>query len=248
MKIAALIIIIFFISACTDSAEIKNSDAEINDASIRTTKIEINGDVKNPEKPNPMIDIVYPKDGQSINGSNITIELSTNFAIDGKKEMYFAVWLDSEKKVINKNKIFFYNVFPGKHSITAELLDSNYSSLNPKVIKTITVNVETEIVSQEVMKEASLSEYTIEADDYGFYPDLIHAKIGNNVVINFNFRDSLIYFAGLDVYGPFPDIKYRLKDEQPITRNFTMSEETIIKSFWPSSGVKKGELVVEVEE
>ena len=248
MKVLALVIIIFLIVSCSNSAEIKDSGTD--NAKITTTKIEINGngDDKKPENPKPSLEIAYPKDGQSIKGSNITIELEANYTINGKKTMYFSVWLDSEKKIINENKISFYEVFPGRHSITAELLDASYSSLNPKVIKTITVNVEPEIAAQEVMKEASLSEYAIEADDHGFYPNLIHAKIGNKVVINFNFRDSLIYFAGLDVYGPFPDIKYRVKGEQPITRNFTMTEETIIKSFWPSTGIKKAQLTIEVEK
>ena len=74
------------------------------------------------------------------------------------------------------------------------------------------------------------------------------SKIGDNVTINFRFRDHLIYYAGLDVAGPFPDIKYKLGDEQPISRSFIMLEETIIKSFWPSTGVKKAELTVEVEK
>ena len=77
---------------------------------------------------------------------------------------------------------------------------------------------------------------------------MLHAKIGDTVAINFKFRNHLIYYAGLDIIGPFPDIKYRLNDEQPIVRNFTMRETTIIKSFWPSSGVKKAEMIVEVEK
>ena len=80
-----------------------------------------------------------------------------------------------------------------------------------------------------------------------FYPNKIRSKIGDNVTISFKFRDPLIYYAGLDVIGPFPDIKYKLGNEQPISRSFIMLEETIIRSFWPSTGVKKAQLTVEVE-
>ncbi|MBI2650417.1 hypothetical protein HYX04_03820, partial [Candidatus Woesearchaeota archaeon] len=45
--------------------------------------------------------------------------------------------------------------------------------------------------------------------------------------------------------GPFQDINYKLKGEQPITREFTMKDETKITSWWPSSGVKKATLTVE---
>jgi hypothetical protein len=58
--------------------------------------------------------------------------------------------------------------------------------------------------------------------------------------------DDSIYFAGLDVKGPFEDIKYRMRGEQPITREFTMKDETRITSYWPASGVKKATLVVEI--
>ena len=54
------------------------------------------------------------------------------------------------------------------------------------------------------------------------------------------------YFAGLDVKGPFPTIQYKLKGEQPLTAEFTMKDETKITSYWPSSGVKKADLIVEV--
>ena len=141
MKILALVITVFLIASCTNSVEIKdkNFGEEINDAYIRTTRVEINGDANEDdkafEKPKPTINIISPKNGQSINGSDIAIELEAmNFTDEdliATNTGYFSVWLDSEKKVINKNKISFYNISSGKHSITAELLDSNYSSLSP---------------------------------------------------------------------------------------------------------------------
>ena len=110
------------------------------------------------------------------------------------------------------------------------------------------INVESDYIPQEPVQQFGVREYTIEADDNKFTPGTIKAKIGETVKINFNFKDSSIYYGGLDIKGPFEDIKYKLKGEQPITREFTMKTETIIKSFWPATGVKKAELLVEVEK
>ena len=65
------------------------------------------------------------------------------------------------------------------------------------------------------------------------------------VTIHFKFRDDSIYFAGLDVKGPFPTIQYKLKGQQPLTAEFVMKEDTKIDSYWPSSGVHKATLNVE---
>jgi len=92
-----------------------------------------------------------------------------------------------------------------------------------------------------------LREFIVMVDDYGFYPDTIKAKIGDIVKINFKFRDNSIYYGGMDIKGPFPDIRYKLKGEQPLTAEFVMKEKTRITSYWPATGVKKGMLVVEVE-
>ena len=126
-------------------------------------------------------------------------------------------------------------------------MDSSYSSHIPKIIRTIIINVQPIIAEAQITKIGDLREYFVEADDYGFYPKLMHAEIGDNIIINFKFRDHLIYFAGMDVKGPFEDVKYRKGDKQPIQRNFTMSSRVAITSYWPSSGVKKGTLAVEIE-
>ena len=161
-------------------------------------------------------------------------------------EGHFHVWLDSDKKVTADNIVTFENVVSGKHNIVAELVKSDHSSLSPKVTQSITINVESDYVPKAEAPQQDASEFTVEADDNGFYPSTLKAKIGDKVRINFKFRDNSIYFAGLDIKGPFPDIKYKLKSEQPITAEFTMKEETKITSWWPASGVKKATLTVEV--
>ena len=205
------------------------------------------------EPKTPKLTIISPSDGELVKSSRVAIELKVeNFNIvpvgepvkDG--EGHFHVWLDSERKVTIDKIVTFENVVSGKHSIVAELVKSDHSSLSPRVTKTITVNVESDYVPPKVEQQQGIAEFTVEADDNGFYPDTLQAKIGDKVKINFKFRDDSIYFAGLDVKGPFEDVKYKLKGEQPISREFTLKDETRIISYWPSSGVKKATLTVEV--
>jgi len=197
--------------------------------------------------------IVSPSDGGLIKSSKVSVELKAedfNIAPVGEpvkeNEGHFHVWLDSEKRVTPDKMVTFENIVSGKHSIVAELVKSDHSSLNPKMIKSITINVESDYIPPKPEPQTGVSEFTVEADDKGFYPGAIKAKIGDKVIIHFKFRDDSIYFAGLDVKGPFNDINYKLNGEQPVTREFTMKEETRITSWWPASGVKKATLTVEV--
>ena len=249
----AVTLTLLIISCSADRMEIKSSEAGngVKDVSIKTTKVEISEETRL----NPILDIISPIESQLIKNSTIIVKLlAENFNIVPigvpvkENEGHFHVWLDSEKRITAENISVFGNVGSGRHSIVAELVKSNHSSLSPKIIKSVNFNVESSAKFKPISRDGDLGEYTIEADDRGFYPNKIRSKIGDNVTINFKFRDHLIYYAGLDVIGPFPDIKYKLGDEQPISRSFIMLEETIIKSFWPSTGVKKAELVVEVEK
>ena len=255
MRVLYFILLVLIISSCADSMKISDekADKNISDIQIRTAKVEINEDGYEDvivEKPKPDFDIISPKDSQSINGSDIMVELellNLSLSREAKNDWSFAVWLDSEKTITGETKISFHDVSSGRHSITIELLDSGHASFNPKIMKTIIVNVQPIVIDAQITKTGGLREYFVEADDYGFYPKLMHAEIGDNIIINFKFRDHLIYFAGMDVKGPFEDIKYRKGDKQPIQRNFTMSGKMSITSYWPSSGVKKGTLAVEIE-
>ena len=244
------------ITSCAQKVKIEPSASEdaINEPGIRTTKVEVD-ETAEQIKVFPSLTIISPKDGDSIKSSKITVGVDAeNFNIvpiedpvkDG--EGHFHVWLDSDKKVTTEKMITFENVVSGKHAIVAELVKSDHSSLSPKITKTISINVESDYTIPQPVQQQGAAEFTVEADDNGFYPDTIKAKIGDKVRINFKFRDSSIYFAGLDIKGPFPDIKYKLKGEQPVTAEFTMKDETKIVSYWPASGVKKATLIVEVEK
>ena len=248
--IVVLISLIIFISACTQ----ETVQQPVNSVqSAQSEKIE--KEVMPKEKANPSLSIISPQDGNLIRNSKIIVELKAeNFKIVpvgspiAEGEGHFHVWLDSEKKVTTDKTVVFEKVVSGKHSIVAELVKSGHSSLSPKVTRAITINAESDYVPEPEIKKEGVREYTIEADDKDFYPNRISAKINETVRINFKFRDDAIYFAGMDVRGPFDDARYKLKGSQPITREFVMKGETKIDSYWPSSGVHKATLIVEVEK
>jgi len=94
---------------------------------------------------------------------------------------------------------------------------------------------------------AQPSAYTIEADDFGFYPgDVIKARKGDNVKITFLVRTKDVYFGGTDIKSPFFNTG-KIPPGGNGTVEFTASESFKIESFWPSSSVKKAELRVEVQ-
>ena len=250
MRMIFIVLLVLAIISCT-KVEIKDTDFKLEQPYIRTTGIGIEEDIP---KEAPKIEIITQEDAGLVKGPNVTVHLKAyNFKVVPVEvhvkegEGHFHVWLGNEKRVIAEDTVTFENVASGKHTIVAELVKSNHSSLNPKIIQTRTINVESPAL-QQPKQEQSVREYTIESDDKDFYPNKIRAKVGDTVVIHFKFRDNSIYYAGLDVKGPFEDVKYKLKGEQPITREFTMKDETKITSYWPSSGVRKADLIVEVEK
>lgn len=254
--ISTFISFLILVLACTPQQPIEpieQQTAKVPAPTEEKAKIVEKVVVEQPKQ--PILKIISQKDGELIKSSKVTVELEAeNFDIVpiGKTvkegEGHFHVWLDSEKKVIADNTVIFENIVSGRHSIVAELFKSDHSQLNPRVTKSITINVESDYVPKQEVQQTGLKEFSVESDDNGFYPNKLQAKIGDKVKINFKFRDSSIYFAGLDVKGPFPTIQYKLKGEQPIAAEFTMKDETKIISYWPSSGVKKAELIVEVEK
>lgn len=253
MRYFGFLIFLLLLASCTNDVQIKSSEIEKPAMEIKTTKVQENGEaqtVKNPE-----LKITSPKDTELIKDSKVIVQLEAeNFRIVPIEssvrngEGHFHVWLDSDKRVTTDKIITFENIASGKHTIVAELVRSNHSSLSPKIARTITVNVESNYTPPLQVRQQGVSEFAVEADDNGFYPGTLKAKIGDKVRISFKFKDDSIYFAGLDVRGPFEDIQYRLKGEQPIAREFTMKDETRITSWWPSSGVKKATLTVQIEK
>ena len=257
MKVRYFFVVVLSLFLIMNACAAVQTEETSQAASIKTTeKKEIDNAIVAPKpQSTPSIKIVLPKDGDLIKGSNVAVELKEeNFEIVAigqnvkEGEGHFHVWLGSEKRITTERLVTFENVISGKYAIVAELVKSDHSSLSSRVTATITVNVQSDFVPKVEATQEGVKEFTVESDDNGFYPNRLKAKVGEKIRINFKFRDSSIYFAGIDIKGPFEDINYKLKGQQPVTREFTMLEETRITSFWPSSGVKKATLIVEVEK
>ena len=253
--IVSLFFILILLAACTQQ-QTRQHAANAPPANAEKEVI-AEKEVAAEQKVSQSLLIISPKDGDLIKNSKVTVELKAeNFnlvPIDNPvkdREGHFHVWLDSERKLGPQTSFTFENITTGPHSIVAELVKSDHSSLSPKITKTIAINVQSDYApkAEQLQQQSGISEFTVEADDKGFYPNNLKAQIGGKVKINFKFRDDSIYFAGLDVKGPFPTIQYKLNGKQPLTAEFTMEDETKIDSYWPSTGVHKATLMVEVEK
>ena len=254
MKAVYFILLLVVIASCAkNQVEIKTADinkAETDSASITTAEGKTEEATQYLPKV-PEIRITIPKDGEIINKNTIIVVLNvSNFKLVSpdrypkKGEGQIQVLID-DFRLQDSNTIFtFENESNGTHLITANLVMGNNTLLPYN--DTIRVYVNSKAASEA--QENILKEFTVEADDRDFYPNILKAKINDSVKINFSFRDDSIYYAGLDVKGPFEDVRYKLKSAQPVTREFTMKAETRIDSYWPSSGVHKATLIVEVDK
>lgn len=93
-------------------------------------------------------------------------------------------------------------------------------------------------------------EFTIDADDTGFYIDnkdisLVSVSNGELVKITFNVRTVGTYFGGLDFRGCGQDTP-NTKPGASIEIQFTADSTCTITSYWPSSGVVKDNLQIMV--
>ena len=255
MKKICFLLVILILASCTNEIAIKDSKSPAGAAGesyIRTTSVEIeNNETMMP----PSISILSPRENQLIKNSTVNIRVyadnfktvpAGNTVKDG--EGHFHVWLDSDRKIGAYNNFTFWNVSSGRHLIAAELVMSNHSSLTPRVIKTISINVESNIASKASASQPGVEEFDVESDDFGFYPNSLMARINDRVIINFRFRNATMYFAGIDIQGPFPTVKYRHGDKQPIKAEFVMKDDTKMTSYWPSTGIKKADLRVNAEK
>ncbi|MDP3992158.1 MAG: hypothetical protein U1B79_01155 [Candidatus Pacearchaeota archaeon] len=98
--------------------------------------------------------------------------------------------------------------------------------------------------------QPSITEFSIEADDYGFYMNgaeisSISANLGEALEITFNVRTTNVYYAGLDFRGCGLNTG-KVSPGSSKTVEFTMQDACTITSYWPSSGVVKDRLQVSV--
>ncbi len=244
--LAMFILLILFASACSQQATVQQNAAPAANAEKTAEKI-----VEPVKEASPALKIISPSDGELIKNSNVTVKLQAeNFRLVPigqpikNGEGHIHVWLDSEKKLGPQTEFTFENIASGRHSIVAELVKSNHSSLTPKITKIITINVESDYVPK--VQSQNANEFSVDVDDNGFYPGKIQAKAGDEIKIIFKFKDESIYFAGLDIKGPFPTLSYKLHGQQPLTASFKVDGPSRIDSYWPSTGVHKATLYVEI--
>lgn len=246
---------VLILASCANEIAIKDtlkSDGIAKEPYIKTTSVEIESDETMLP---PSIIILSPRENQLIKNSTVNARAyAENFRIVPvgsavkNGEGHFHVWLDSERRIGDYNNFTFENVSSGRYSIAVELVMSDHSSLNPRIIKSISINVESDAALKIDTRQPGVEEFAVESDDFGFYPNNLMARINDTVIINFRFRNATMYFAGIDIQGPFPTVKYRHGDKQPIKAEFVMKEDTKITSYWPSTGVKKADLMVNAEK
>ena len=142
-----MIALIFLALACTPQQQSEQFNTKADVPEVKEKVVEKIA-VEQP-KGNPTLNIFSPKDGELIKSSKVIVELKEeNFNIVpiGSPVKYgeghFHAWFDSEKKVTTNKTIAFENIVSGKHTIVAELVNSDHSSLNPRLTKLITINVE----------------------------------------------------------------------------------------------------------
>ena len=149
MKPFCFIFLVLLIASCTeDKIKIVTSSSEnanIKEAYIRTTKIEINDEVQEVIK-EPKIEIISPKDGEIIKDGRLVVMLNiSNFKLVApdnqtrKNQGHVQVWVDGMEFRGSKTEFIFENESNGTHVIKAELMMSNNSVLPySKTIKVFT--------------------------------------------------------------------------------------------------------------
>src|SRR3989338_1755920 len=211
MKFLYLMVLMVLVSSCTQTMEIKTSGTEkiIKEPYIRTTEVDIEKEAQEVDN-SPKIEITIPKDNQILQDGNVAVALNiSNFRLVAPDMYpkdspgYIRVWLDEMEASGLKTEFVFENIANGTHKIMAELVLSNNTVIAySKAIKVV-IPAKVGHAQQEIKIQQNVLEFTVEADDHGFYPNTIKAKIGDIVRISFKFRDDSIYYAGLDVKGPF---------------------------------------------
>lgn len=139
MRVLYLVFLILLIASCSENMiKIKASDSEkanIKEAYIRTTRIDINEENKEIAE-EPKIDIISPKNFELINGSKIIVilnissfKLVTPDKYPKKGQGHVQIWVDGMGFRGSKTEFVFENESNGTRLIKAELMLSNNTVL-----------------------------------------------------------------------------------------------------------------------
>ncbi len=84
------------------------------------------------------------------------------------------------------------------------------------------------------------------ASDGGFTPDTLSAPAGSKVELTVNVDGENTYYGGLDI--KCQDLNFnsgRVPPGGSATLDFTLTQNVLCSAYWPSSGVKKGNLNIQ---
>ncbi|MBI2172610.1 MAG: cupredoxin domain-containing protein [Candidatus Aenigmarchaeota archaeon] len=133
--------------------------------------------------PSYTLSIISPSDGQSIQGSTVNVELSTDMKLvpagaEVKEgEGHFHVYIDGANEQRGAGTSFaFSNAAPGVHTIRAELHRSDHSSYEG-MVKTVTVNVGGSPAT------IATKQFDITARQFEFEPSTIEVDQGDVVIL-----------------------------------------------------------------
>lgn len=99
--------------------------------------------------------------------------------------------------------------------------------------------------------EPTTEQYTIGADDYGYYQNgqtitSLTVGKGNTVQITFQVSATKVYYGGLDFRGCGQNTA-TVPPGGSIQVSFTADTTCTISSYWPTSGVLKASLLINVQ-
>ncbi|MBI4360283.1 hypothetical protein HY572_00755 [Candidatus Micrarchaeota archaeon] len=85
----------------------------------------------------------------------------------------------------------------------------------------------------------------VEVDDNAWYPGEITVKKGVPLKLTIKMRDTNVYFAGGDVKSDaFETVRFAVGETKTV--EFTPQGQVKISNYWPTSGVLKGTLTINV--
>lgn len=88
--------------------------------------------------------------------------------------------------------------------------------------------------------------FSVELDDSGWYPNAITMQRGVAAELTMTLRTTNVYFGGADIKSPtFNELG--LKAGESRTVRFTPQNSFTASNYWPSTGIQKGTLSINVE-
>jgi hypothetical protein len=135
-------------------------------------------------------------------------------------------------------------LFKGECAKDKEELKTN-SNVSNRESQAVKNPINGSSLKKDIQEEKSLDntnnlvEFTLEADDLGFYPQSsLEVQRGTKVKITFIVKTTNVYYGGLDFRSP----KFKtnsIKPGEKTTVEFIADESFDFASYWPLSGVQK---------